>query len=228
MVNANKAVYILLIAAVFSFVLITSATVTVTLATALLLGSACAFIIECPYSKFNKNMTFTATSAFGIVTLGIATGYLLKLNSKTPHLFSYETTFCRENTTVTVGTVSKADREDSQTVTSVKLTRALRLIQPVSITMLLFRYRSGKIVIPWFILLFIVAIIANTYCDIPSQATSALVWIANKGLVLTIFAIGASLSLTAIKQSRNKTISARCGFVCNNRGKQSAHDDVCD
>jgi uncharacterized membrane protein YadS len=65
--------------------------------------------------------------------------------------------------------------------------------------MLIFRDKSSKISIPWFIFLFIIAMVLNTYCNLPTGLTQALVWIAKKGLVLTLFLIGASLSITAIK-----------------------------
>lgn len=86
-----------------------------------------------------------------------------------------------------------------QIATLIKLTRALWIIPLALATMLIFRDRSSKISIPWFIFLFIVAMILNTYCNLPSELTQTLVWIAKKGLVLTLFLIGASLSITAIK-----------------------------
>ena len=47
--------------------------------------------------------------------------------------------------------------------------------------------------------MFILAMVINTYCNLPQQLTSSLLWIAKKGLVLTLFLIGASLSLSTIK-----------------------------
>ena len=41
--------------------------------------------------------------------------------------------------------------------------------------------------------------VINTYCNLPSALTSTLVYIAKKGLVLTLFLIGASLSLKTVK-----------------------------
>ncbi len=87
-----------------------------------------------------------------------------------------------------------------QTATLVKLTRALWIIPLAIVSMLIFRDKTRKITIPWFIFLFICAMITNTYCDLPQQLTTALLWIAKKGLVLTLFLIGASLSLSTIKQ----------------------------
>jgi uncharacterized integral membrane protein (TIGR00698 family) len=86
-----------------------------------------------------------------------------------------------------------------QLATLIKLTRALWIIPLALFTMLIFRDKSSKISIPWFIFLFIIAMVLNTYCNLPTGLTQALVWIAKKGLVLTLFLIGASLSITAIK-----------------------------
>ena len=86
-----------------------------------------------------------------------------------------------------------------QTATLIKLTRALWIIPLALITMLIFRDKSSKISIPWIIFLFIGAMTINTYCTIPQQLTDSLLWIAKKGLVITLFLIGASLSINAIK-----------------------------
>ena len=86
-----------------------------------------------------------------------------------------------------------------QLATLIKLTRALWIIPLALFTMLIFRDKSSKISIPWFIFLFIIAMVLNTYCNLPTGLTQALVRMAKKGLVLTLFLIGASLSLTAIK-----------------------------
>ncbi len=94
--------------------------------------------------------------------------------------------------------------------TLIKCTRALWIIPLAFFTMWFFRNKKGgegktKISIPWFILLFVVAMIINTYT--PESAMSfmgpiynALVFIAKKALVAVLFAIGASLSLKVIKK----------------------------
>ncbi len=86
-----------------------------------------------------------------------------------------------------------------QTATLIKLTRALWIIPLAFVTMFIFRDKSGKISIPWFIFLFVAAMIVNTYLPLPSAFTSTMVWIAKRGMVVTLFMIGASLSLSMIK-----------------------------
>ena len=94
--------------------------------------------------------------------------------------------------------------------TLIKCTRALWIIPLAFFTMWFFRNKQGgegktKISIPWFILLFVVAMIINTYTPESAMAVmgpiyNALVFIAKKALVAVLFAIGASLSLKVIKQ----------------------------
>mgnify|MGYP003297208374 CR=1 FL=1 len=86
-----------------------------------------------------------------------------------------------------------------QTATLIKLTRALWIIPLAIVTMFIFRDNSKKISIPWFIFLFIIAMLINTYCNLSNELTSSIAWLAKKGLILTLFFIGASLSLATIK-----------------------------
>lgn len=86
-----------------------------------------------------------------------------------------------------------------QTATLIKLTRALWIIPLAIVTMFIFRDNSKKISIPWFIFLFIIAMLINTYCNLSDELTSSIAWLAKKGLILTLFFIGASLSLVTIK-----------------------------
>lgn len=84
--------------------------------------------------------------------------------------------------------------------TMVKLTRALWIIPVTVATMFIFKQKGAKINIPWFIFFFILAMIANTFLPIPEVLTSSLVWLAKKGLTVTLFLIGAGLSRQVIKQ----------------------------
>lgn len=103
------------------------------------------------------------------------------------------------DTSSVVGAGDAYGPEALRLATLIKLTRALWIIPLALVTMLIFRDKKAKISIPWFIFLFIVAMLINTYCPLPVQLTEALVWLAKKGLVLTLFFIGASLSLDTVK-----------------------------
>lgn len=104
------------------------------------------------------------------------------------------------DTSSVVGAGEAYGAEAVQIATLIKLTRALWIIPLALVTMVIFRDKTSKISIPWFIFLFILAMIINTYCGLPSVISETLVYIAKKGLVVTLFFIGASLSLNTIKQ----------------------------
>lgn len=104
------------------------------------------------------------------------------------------------DTSSVVGAGAAFGEKALEIATMVKLTRALWIIPVTIITMFLFKQKGTKISIPWFIFFFILAMVANTFLAIPEQVSGALVWIAKKGLTVTLFLIGAGLSRKVIKQ----------------------------
>ena len=84
--------------------------------------------------------------------------------------------------------------------TLVKLTRALWIIPLAIVTTFVYREKSNKITIPWFIFLFILAMLVNTYAGIPAEVSKWIVLIAKQGMVLTLFLIGSSLSINVVKK----------------------------
>lgn len=104
------------------------------------------------------------------------------------------------DTSSVVGAGEVYGEEALQMATLIKLTRALWIIPLAFATMFVFRDGSGKVSIPWFIFLFVLAMVANTYLPLPEWLTAALVWVARRGMVVTLFLIGASLSLSTVKQ----------------------------
>ena len=88
-----------------------------------------------------------------------------------------------------------------EVATTIKLTRALWIIPVVFITSFIFRTKGKRVSIPWFILFFVLAMIANTYLLADYQLVGATInGIARKCLTLTMFFIGASLSPDVLKQ----------------------------
>lgn len=85
------------------------------------------------------------------------------------------------------------------TATLIKLTRALWIIPLAFVTMFIFRDKTAKISIPWFIFLFVLAMVVNTYAGLPVEFGKTMAFWAKKGMVLTLFLIGASLSLKSVK-----------------------------
>ncbi len=86
-----------------------------------------------------------------------------------------------------------------QVATLIKCTRALWIIPLALVTTFIFREKRSRISIPWFIFLFVLAMIVNTYLAIPSDITRSIVWFAKKGLCMTLFLIGSGLSLSSIR-----------------------------
>ena len=103
------------------------------------------------------------------------------------------------DTSSVVGAGDAYGPEALQLATLIKLTRALWIIPLALVTMLIFREKGSKISIPWVIFLFVIAMVVNTYCGLPAELINWLVWLAKKGLVVTLCFIGASLSLKTIK-----------------------------
>lgn len=88
-----------------------------------------------------------------------------------------------------------------EVATTIKLTRALWIIPVAFITSFIFRSKGNKVTIPWFILFFVLAMLANTYLLTDFQQIGAAInGIARKSLTLTMFFIGASLSTETLKQ----------------------------
>lgn len=104
------------------------------------------------------------------------------------------------DTSSVVGAGEQYGETALQMATLIKLTRALWIIPLALVTMFLFREKGSKISIPWFIFIFILAMVVNTYVALPDWFVSVMVWIARRGMVVTLFLIGASLSLTTVRK----------------------------
>ena len=104
------------------------------------------------------------------------------------------------DTSSVVGAGAAYGEEALQVATTIKLTRALWIIPLALVTSVIFRSEGKKINIPWFILFFILAMLINTYLltDYP-EIGKFIAGIARKGLIITMFFIGASLSVDVIK-----------------------------
>lgn len=97
------------------------------------------------------------------------------------------------DTSSVVGAAASYGAEALQIATTVKLARALWIVPLTIGTALAFR-RSSRVVIPWFILFFLVAAVIRTYVPAPVELWELLVRVARIGLTVTLFLIGASLS----------------------------------
>lgn len=105
------------------------------------------------------------------------------------------------DTSSVVGAALQYGEEALLIATTVKLSRTLWII-PLSIfSMFLFKNKTDKIKIPWFILGFIVAILINSYDLIPNNWSTNIVFVSKRLLILTLFLVGTTLSIKQLKET---------------------------
>jgi len=167
--------------------------------TAICGGSAIAAIS--PVIKSNENQTSIALGVIFILN-SIALfvfpfiGHQLDLSQKE---FGLWCAIAIHDTSSVVGAANKYGAEALQIATTVKLARALWIIPISLLTAFIFKNKSQKIKIPYFIGLFILAMLFNSY--VPQTATIApyIVSVAKIGLTITLFLIGATLNINTLK-----------------------------
>ena len=98
------------------------------------------------------------------------------------------------DTSSVVGAASKYGTQALEIATTVKLARALWIIPVAFLSTFIFKNKGVKIKIPYFIGLFVLAMIANTYVSFVTQYSHYLTGFAKAGLTLTLFLIGCGLS----------------------------------
>lgn len=112
------------------------------------------------------------------------------------------------DTSSVVGAAAAYGNKALEIGTMVKLTRALWIIPLALFTTLIFKQKSQKMYMPWFILFFVLAMIVNTYFNLPEWLTSALIFGAKKGMTITLFLIGSGLSVGVLKNVGVKPLMA--------------------
>jgi uncharacterized integral membrane protein (TIGR00698 family) len=104
------------------------------------------------------------------------------------------------DTSSVVGAGAAYGEKALEVATTIKLTRALWIIPLALVTSAMRHEKGSKISVPWFIFYFIAAMLLNTYVlDGVPQVGQAVSSIARKGLILTMFFIGASLSRDVLR-----------------------------
>lgn len=98
------------------------------------------------------------------------------------------------DTSSVVGAAAKYGDEALAIATTIKLARALWIIPVALLSTLMFKSKGTKIKIPYFIGLFIVAIILNTYLPFVQKIGPYIVAASKAGLTATLFLIGCGLS----------------------------------
>ncbi|XDU96645.1 YeiH family protein [Flavobacterium sp. WC2409] len=167
--------------------------------TAICGGSAIAAIA--PVIKSDEKQTSVALGVIFILNsvalfLFPAVGHWLHL---TQHEFGLWCAIAIHDTSSVVGAANKYGSEALQIATTVKLARALWIIPVALITSYLFKNQKSKIKIPYFIGLFILAMLCNTFVPQTALVAPYLVSIAKTGLTVTLFLIGAGLNWKILK-----------------------------
>ncbi len=167
--------------------------------TAICGGSAIAAIS--PVIKSNENQTSIALGVIFILN-SIALfvfpfiGHQLDLSQKE---FGLWCAIAIHDTSSVVGAANKYGAEALQIATTVKLARALWIIPISLLTAVIFKNKSQKIKIPYFIGLFILAMLFNSYVPATSIISPYIVSLAKIGLTITLFLIGATLNINTLK-----------------------------
>ncbi len=131
-------------------------------------------------------------------------GKLLELSQ---HQFGIWAAIAIHDTSSVVGAAAEYGPDALTIATMVKLTRALWIIPLSLVSIFIFRKKgSKKISIPWFIFLFILAMIINTYIAIPEIILKGISITSHKLLSVCLFLIGSTLSVGAIRQVGMKPV----------------------
>jgi uncharacterized integral membrane protein (TIGR00698 family) len=103
------------------------------------------------------------------------------------------------DTSSVVGAAAKYGAVALAVGTTVKLARALWIV-PMSIATAVVKHARARIQWPWFIALFCLAAVCNTYFPAGAAAYSLLSRIAKIGLTATLYLIGTGISLATLKK----------------------------
>jgi len=130
-------------------------------------------------------------------------GHLLNLSQ---HDFGIWSAIAIHDTSSVVGAASQYGEKALEVATTVKLSRALWIIPLSIVTALIFRQSEKGIKFPYFILLFILAMLISSWFPQFEELYSWISYIAKRLLVVTLFLVGAELTLETIKTAGVKSI----------------------
>lgn len=171
----------------------------IAIGTAVCGGSAIAAVSPVIQAKENQISVALGT----IFTLNAVALLIFPLIGHALHLsqtqFGFWSAIAIHDTSSVVGAAARYGNQALETATTVKLTRALWIIPISFVSGFIFKNKKGGVKIPWFIGLFILAMLLNTWFP-PVQALSHYaVAFARACLTLTLFLIGCGLSGKLLK-----------------------------
>lgn len=163
--------------------------------TAICGGSAIAALSSIINPK-NYQLTFSLTVIFVLNAVALFLfpfiGHAVGLSQET---FGTWAAIAIHDTSSVVGAASSYGPKALEIATTIKLTRALWVI-PVSLAVAMFNKESGqaKISIPWFIGIFVLAILVRYLVPGWEETFTHLNWLGKKGMLIALFLIGASIN----------------------------------
>ncbi|WP_200975090.1 YeiH family protein [Echinicola sp. 20G] len=162
--------------------------------TAICGGSAIAAVS--PAIKANKSQVSVALgTVFILNSLALfvfpVVGHALGLS---PTQFGTWCAIAIHDTSSVVGAASQFGEQALATATTVKLARALWIIPVTLVASMVFGKGPGKTKIPYFIGLFLLAIVANTYFPFVEKYRVQFIQVAHAAMTLALFYIGCGLS----------------------------------
>lgn len=174
--------------------------VLITIGTAICGGSAIAAVAPIVEAKEDSTSIALAT----IFILNSAALFLFPflgdLLELTQNQFGLWSAIAIHGTSSVVGAAQKYGEEALKIATTVKLERALWIIPISLITAFSFKNKKNRVKIPYFIFLFVIAMLINTFVPSLFSLNHVIVLIAKKGLTLTLFLIGAGLTMESIRK----------------------------
>jgi uncharacterized integral membrane protein (TIGR00698 family) len=103
------------------------------------------------------------------------------------------------DTSSVVGAASRYGNEALVIATTVKLARALWIV-PLALATAAVKHSKSKIQVPWFILLFCLATVVNTYGPQEPRLSQMFFQLGRLGLTVTLFLIGTGISRATLKE----------------------------
>jgi uncharacterized integral membrane protein (TIGR00698 family) len=103
------------------------------------------------------------------------------------------------DTSSVVGAAAKYGAQALVVGTTVKLARALWIV-PLALATAALKHHRSRIQFPWFILLFLLAAVLNTYVRMLGHITPTLFTVGRLGLTATLFLIGSGISRATVKK----------------------------
>jgi uncharacterized membrane protein YadS len=103
------------------------------------------------------------------------------------------------DTSSVVGAAAKYGNEALAVGTTVKLARALWIV-PIALVTAYMMKSKARVQWPWFILLFCLAAVANTYVPLLAPVYAVLSRLGRAGLTVTLYLIGTGLSMSTLRQ----------------------------